>query len=169
MYLLDTHIILELRKAKSGQTDKGLTRWAGGVARQNLFMSALSLIELETHVTQLTARDKVAGTVLRGWLDTQVMTAFDGHILPVDAAVAKKRAHLAISDSRDALMAATASVHGLVLVTRNAATYKASRIKTFNPWGYTPEITPDTGEDSADWRQMARTGPMWFRNLFLRF
>ncbi|WAC47952.1 PIN domain-containing protein [Asticcacaulis sp. SL142] len=166
MYLLDTHIILELRKAKSGQTDKGLTTWAGSVARQNLFMSALSLIELETHVTQLTTRDKLAGAALRGWLDHQVMTAFDGHILSVDAAVAKKRAHLAISDSRDALMAATASVHGLVLVTRNAAAYKASRIKTFNPWGFTPEIA---AEDSADWRQMAKTGPMWFRNLFLRF
>lgn len=164
MYLLDTDILLELRKAKSGQTDRGLTQWAASVARQNLFISALTLLELETGVVQLERKDKIAGAAMRTWLDTQVLTAFEGRILSIDAAVVKKRVHLPISDSRDALLAATASAHGLVLVTRHTAAFRSNRIKVFNPWGYTSEATDDT----ADWRQMARNGPLWFKNLFIR-
>jgi toxin FitB len=164
MYLLDTQIVLELRKAKSGQTDPGLTRWAGSVARDNLFLSALSLLELETSVSALERRDKPASLALRTWLDEQVPKAFSGHILAIDAAVVKKRSHIPLTDQRDALLAATASVHGLVLVTRNVTAFRAGRIKVFNPWGYTPEVT----EEPADWRQVAKNGPLWFKNLFLR-
>jgi predicted nucleic acid-binding protein len=106
---------------------------------------------------------------LRAWLDEQVMKAFDGRILPVDAGVVKKRAALSHTESkneRDALITATAQVHGLVLVTRNAAAFKSARVKLFNPWGYTPD--EETGDD-ADWQQVARSGPLWLKNLFLRF
>ena len=166
MYLLDTPIVTELRKAKSGQTDAGLIRWAGGVARQNLFISALSLLELEAGVAQAERRDKQAAEGLRGWLDGHVVTAFDGRILPVDAAVARRRATVAIADARDALMAATAQVHGLTLVTRNVAAFKSGKVKLFNPWGYRPD---EAADENADWREGTRTGPLWFKNLFLRF
>lgn len=166
MYLLDTLIIAELRKAKTGRTDPGLTGWAAGVARQNLFISALSLLELEAGVAQAERRDRQAAEGLRAWLDTHVPAAFEGRILPVDAAVARRRAQVAINDGRDALMAATAQVHGLVLVTRNTSAFKAGKVKLFNPWGYRPD---EAADENTDWREGTRTGPLWFKNLFLRF
>jgi len=169
MYLLDTPVISELRKAKTGRCDPGVVRWAAGVARQNLYMSAISLLELENSVARAERKDRTQGASLRTWLDEQVMKAFDGRILPVDAGVVKKRAALSQTESkneRDALITATAQVHGLVLVTRNASAFKSPRLKLFNPWGYTPE--EDMAED-ADWQQVARSGPLWLKNLFLRF
>ena len=164
MYLLDTPIVLELRRARAGRTDAGLATWAAGVSPQSLFISALTLLELEATVERLERRDKTAGAALRAWLDDRVMRAFEGRVLPIDAAVARRRARLPHADARNALLAATAVEHGLTLVTRNVAAFKAGRVKTFNPWGYAPEPT----EDDADWRQVARTGPMWLRNLFIR-
>ncbi len=166
MFLLDTPIIAELRKAKTGQTDPGLIGWAAATARQNLFISALSLLELETGVAQAERRDKQAAEGLRTWLDSHVPAAFDGRVLAVDAAVAKRRAQVAIQDGRDALMAATAQVHGLTLVTRHTAAFKAGKVKLFNPWGYRPD---EAADENADWREGTRAGPLWFKNLFLRF
>lgn len=164
MYLLDTQIVLELRRAKAGRTDPGLTNWASGVAPQNLFISALTLLELEAAVERLGRKDKPASAALRAWLDQRVMTAFEGRILPIDAAVASRRARLPFADPRNALLAATAVEHGLTLVTRDVAAFKAGRVKTFNPWGYAPEAP----EEDADWRQVAKNGPLWLKNLFIR-
>jgi len=167
MYLLDTPVISELRKAKTGRCDPNVTRWASGVARQNLYMSAISLLELETGIVRAERKDRAQAAPLRAWLDEQVMKAFDGRILAIDAGVVKKRAALGESKSeRDALVAATAQHHGLTLVTRNTAAFKSARVKLFNPWGYAPE---DEAVDEADWQQVARSGPLWLKNLFLRF
>ena len=169
MYLLDTPVISELRKAKTGRCDPGVVRWAAGVARKNLYMSVISLLELENSVARAERRDRTQAAPLRLWLDEQVMKAFDGRILPVDTGVIRKRATLNQTESkneRDALITATAQFHGLVLVTRNAAAFRSARVKLFNPWGYTPD--DDVAED-ADWQQVARSGPLWLKNLFLRF
>ncbi|MES2988307.1 MAG: PIN domain-containing protein [Pseudomonadota bacterium] len=163
MYLLDAGVVLELRKARAGRTDAGLTGWAASVPRQSQFLSALSLLELETSAARLAARDKPAGSALQAWIEAQVMHAFEGRILPIDAAVVRRRAQLPYPDSRDGLLAATALEHGLTLVTRNTAAFKAGRVKTFNPWGYTPEAAED-----MDWGQASRTGPVWLKNLFIR-
>ena len=162
MYLLDTHIVFELRKAKVGRTDPGLTTWVAGVARQNLFLSALSLLELENAAGRQERIDKAAGTALRDWIGGPVMSAFEGRILPVDAAVVRRRGQLPYSDARDGLLAATAIEHGLILVTRNTAAFKAGRVKAFNPWGYTPD------DEGDDWGQAGRSGPLWLKNLFVR-
>ncbi|HEX4737818.1 MAG TPA: PIN domain-containing protein [Allosphingosinicella sp.] len=164
MYLLDTPIILELRKARAGQADAGLAAWAAGVPRERLFLSALTLVELEGMATRTVRSDKAAGAALRGWIDNQVMLAFEGHILPLDAAVARRRGELAIADTRDALFAATALEHGLTLVTSNRAAFKGVRVKLFDPSGY----RPDQAEEEPDWRSAARNGPLWLRNLFVR-
>ena len=164
MYLLDTGVILELRKAKSGQTDPGLIAWASSIARQSLFMSALNLLELDNAAERLARRDKVAGAALKSWIDTQVRKAFDGRILAIDAAVVTMLSHLPPMPPRDGLLAATAKEHGLVLATRNAAAFKAAKIKLVNPWGYTGE---EVGED-GDWRQATKSGPVWLKNLFVR-
>ncbi|RYG87401.1 MAG: PIN domain-containing protein [Alphaproteobacteria bacterium] len=164
MYLLDAGVVLELRKARAGRTDAGLTGWAAGVPHQSQFLSALTLLELETTAARLTARDKPAGTALQAWIGNQVLRAFDGRILPIDAAIVRRRAQLPYADARDALLAATALEHSLTLVTRNIAAFKAGRVKTFNPWGY----TPDAEDEAMDWGQASRTGPVWLKNLFIR-
>jgi predicted nucleic acid-binding protein len=163
MYLLDTGVVFELRNAKAGRTDAGLAAWAAGIAREDMYISALALLELEDDAARLERRDKAAGAALRGWIGDQVMRAFEGRILPVDAAVVRRRGLLPYPDARDGLLAATAVEHGLTLVTRNIAAFKAGRVKTFNPWGYTP-----TAEEDGDWRQAARTSSLWLKNLFVR-
>jgi len=163
MYLLDTPVVLELRKAKAGRTDAGLTAWASGVSRQTLFLSALTLIDLENAAIAMARQDKAGAANLRGWTAERVLPAFDGRILAVDVAIARRRVELTLANPRDALLAATAIEHGLTLVTRQTAAYKGARLKLFNPWGYKPD-----DEDEADWRQAARSGPLWLKNLFVR-
>ena len=82
-----------------------------------------------------------------------------------DAKLSAALNHAESKSARDALVVATAQLHSLVLVTRNVAAFKTTRVKLFNPWGYTPE--EETGDD-ADWQQVARSGPLWLKNLFLR-
>jgi predicted nucleic acid-binding protein len=82
MYLLDTGIVLELRKAKAGQSDPGLAAWAAGIARQKLFISALNLLEIENAAARLGRKDRAAGLVVRDWIDQRVMPAFEGSTRP---------------------------------------------------------------------------------------
>ena len=164
MYLLDTAIVFALRGAKAGRTDAGLAAWAAGIAREDMFISALALLELEDEAARMERKDKAAGGALRAWIGGQVMRAFEGRILPVDAAVVRRRAALPYAETREGLLAATALEHGLTLVTRNPAAFKAARLRTFNPWGWRPAA----GEEDADWRQAARTGSLWLKNLFVR-
>jgi toxin FitB len=167
MYLLDTPVIAELRRAKSGRADEHVTRWASNVPAQNLFISVMSLLELEGGIAEVQRKDKAMGAALRAWIDETVPAAFEGRILSVDLAVTKRRAALPFAEGkdRDALLAATALTHGLTLVSRGLSAYRFSKVKLFNPWGYTPE-----DEDAeADWQDVSRTGPLWLKNLFLRF
>jgi predicted nucleic acid-binding protein len=164
MYLLDTEIVFELRNARAGQAETGLAAWAAGVARERLFLSAISLVELEAAVARTARSDKAGGAALRGWIDNQVLQAFEGHILPLDTAVARRRGQIPLADTRDALFAATALEHGLTLVTRNSAAFKGARLKLFDPKGY----QPDAVDEDGDWRAAARNGPLWLRNLFVR-
>jgi predicted nucleic acid-binding protein len=176
MYLLDTPVVSELRQAKTGQADPAVLTWAIGVATQNFYISALTLLELESGIAQIERKDQAQAALLRAWLDEQVTPAFDGRVLSIDAAVIKKRAQMPFADprttnsqtGRDALIAATALTHGLTLATRRAAAYKSMRVKTFNPWGFTPEAAY-ADDDSADWQQSTKAGPVWLKNLFLRF
>ncbi len=164
MYLLDTDLALELRKAKAGRTDPGFAAWAAGISRQSLFLSALSLVEIENGAGQLARRDKAAGLALQRWIDDQLLPAFEGRVLAVDTAVVRRRRELPYADARDGLLAATAIEHRLTLATRKTAAFKALRVKLFNPWGYKPEAEGDDG----DWRHASRARPLWLKNLFVR-
>jgi toxin FitB len=138
MYLLDTNIVSELRKAKSGKADAGVIAWAAGLPASELFLSAISVLELEMGVLLVERRDAAQGTVLRSWLDRHVLPAFVDRILPVDAAVARRCARLHVPDpraERDALIAATALVHELTVVTRNVGDFEATGVRLLNPWG----------------------------------
>ncbi|WP_460139833.1 PIN domain-containing protein [Pseudomonas sp. S2_E01] len=134
MYLLDTNVISELRKP---QADANVVAWAKSILAPRLFISAITLKELETGVLRMERRDPAQGSVLRTWLKRHVMPAFDGRILAVDAAVALRCARLHVPDQAnesDALIAATALVHGLTVVTRNIDDFKSSGVELINPW-----------------------------------
>ncbi|KAB0565448.1 type II toxin-antitoxin system VapC family toxin [Pseudomonas palleroniana] len=134
MYLLDTNVISELRKP---QADAKVVAWAKSVIAPRMFISAITLKELETGVLRIERRDPVQGKVLRTWLKKHVMPAFDARILPVDAAVALRCAQLHVPDQAnesDALIAATALVHGLTVVTRNVCDFRSSGVPLLNPW-----------------------------------
>jgi hypothetical protein len=137
MYLLDTNMVSELRKVRSGKADAGVAAWAERVDASSLFLSAISVHELELGVRLMERRDAAQGALLRQWLQESVLPAFDGRILPVDVAVARRSAALHVPDPhplRDGFIAATALVHSLVVVTRNVADFKASGVELLNPW-----------------------------------
>ncbi|KWU49107.1 type II toxin-antitoxin system VapC family toxin [Pseudomonas palleroniana] len=134
MYLLDTNVISELRKP---QADAKVVAWAKSVIAPRMFISAITLKELETGVLRIERRDPMQGKVLRTWLKKHVMPTFDARILPVDAAVALRCAQLHVPDQAnesDALIAATALVHGLTVVTRNVCDFRSSGVPLLNPW-----------------------------------
>ncbi len=137
MYLLDTNVISELRKAKSGKADKNLVAWANAVSATSLFLSVMTILELETGILLVERRDPTQGALLRSWLNTHVLPAFTDRILPVDTAVAQCCAKLHVPDprsDRDALIAATALVHGMTVVTRNVDDFKPTGVEIINPW-----------------------------------
>lgn len=137
MYLLDTNVVSELRKAKAGKANPNVVTWAGSVPYGSLFVSAITLLELEIGVLQVERRDTVQGAVLREWLDKHVVPAFHDRILPIDLAVVQRCAHLHVPDpraERDALIAATALVHGMTVVTRNIDDFALTDVPLLNPW-----------------------------------
>jgi toxin FitB len=165
MYLLDTGVVLELRKAKAGRADPGLAAWAAAIARQKLFISALSLLEIENAAARLARKDRAAGLVVREWIDHHVVPAFDGRVLPVDAAVVRRRAQLPYANTRDGLLAATALEHGLTFVTRKVVSFRAGRVKLLNPSG---SSAPPAGVEDEDWGQAGQAGHLWLKNLYVR-
>ena len=138
MFVLDTNVVSELRKAKAGRANPGVTEWARGVPAALMFMSVISLHELEHGVLLAERRDPAQGHVLRRWLDSSVAAAFADRLLPVDERVARQAAALHVPDPapfRDALIAATAQVHGMTVVTRNVDDFERfSELEVTNPW-----------------------------------
>jgi predicted nucleic acid-binding protein len=137
MFLLDTNVVSELRKARSGKAHAGVVAWAESVPVAALYVSAITLLELETGVLLMERRDPSQGALLRAWMNGQVLPGFEGRVLPVDAAVALRCAGLHVPNpgaERDMLIAATALVHGLTVVTRNVADFEPSKVALLNPW-----------------------------------
>ena len=137
MDLVDTNLVSELRKVRSGKADPGVAAWADGVDASSLFLSPITLHELELAVLLAERRDPTPGALLRHWLQQAVVPAFAGRILAVDVAVARRSAALHVPDPkpfRDGLIAATAVVHSLVVVTRNLADFEATGVPLLNPW-----------------------------------
>jgi predicted nucleic acid-binding protein len=137
MFLLDTNVVSELRRAGSGKADPGVVAWAEQADPPALFLSVVSLHELELGVRLKQHRDPRQGQLLRQWLDQQVVPSFAGRILPVDEAVARCSAALHVPDPRplrDGLIAATALVHAMVVVTRNVGDFLPTGVEVLNPW-----------------------------------
>ena len=137
MLVLDTNVVSEIRKIRQGRADSNVAAWANEVDSATLFLSAITVLELELGVLRAERRDPDQGAVLRRWLEGQVLREFEDRILPVDTEVARRCATLHVPDprsERDALIAATALVHGLAVATRNVADFRATGVAIVNPW-----------------------------------
>lgn len=137
MFLLDTNVVSELRKAGTGRAHPSVVAWAQDVDPAALFLPVIAVLEIERGVLMAERRDPAQGAVLRAWLEGRVLPTFEGRILPVDAAVARRCAGLHVPDpqsDRDALIAATALVHGMTVVTRNVADFTATGVRLLDPF-----------------------------------
>jgi predicted nucleic acid-binding protein len=138
MFVLDTNVVSELRKVRAGKADPGVAAWADSVDAVDLYLSAITLLELEIGILLALRRDPAQGAIFRAWMDSHVLPAFSDRIFPVDSAVALRSARLHAPDPRpirDGLIAATALVHGMTVVTRNVADFAPTGVAVLNPWG----------------------------------
>ena len=136
-FLLDTNVISELRKAGDGRADTNVTAWVAAQDATTFLISAITILELERGVLSVQRRDPKQGGRLRKWLDDHVRPQFAGRILPIDDAIATRCAQLHIPDRRneaDALIAATALVHNLSVVTRNVKDFHETGVVVIDPW-----------------------------------
>lgn len=135
MFILDTNVVSELRRRD--RADGQVLNWTDSVAKAELFISVVTVLEIETGILSLERRDTQQGALLRDWLHGYILPSFGGRILPIDLAVARRFAALHAPDrksERDAYIAATAMVHGMTVITRNVASFEQMGIALFNPW-----------------------------------
>jgi predicted nucleic acid-binding protein len=135
MFLLDTNVISELRRPQ--RADPKLIAWATRIHSDDLFLSAITILEIEIGMLTIARRNASQGAVLRAWLENKILPGFKGRILPVDVDVARRCADLHVSHrraERDVLIAATALVRGLTMVTRNVSDFRIAGLDLVNPW-----------------------------------
>lgn len=136
MFLLDTNVISELRRPDKAH--RNVVAWANAIPAASFFISAISILEIELGARLIERRDSAQGAVLRNWIDNHILARFEGRILPIDTPVAQRCAQLHVPNpraERDALIAATALVHGLTIVTRNVGHFEPTGVPLLNPWG----------------------------------
>jgi predicted nucleic acid-binding protein len=137
MFLLDTNVVSEFRKIGGGKADRNVADWSAGLRPSDLYLSVITIHELEIGLRLITRRDAAQGAILRTWVESYVLKVFDGRILPVDTAIALRSAQLHVPDPfplADGLIAATALVHGMTVVTRNVSDFAATGVTVLNPW-----------------------------------
>ncbi len=142
MFLLDTNVVSEMRKAQRAHTgparaDARVKAWLESVPASSLYLSVITALELEQGCLLLERRDPAQGKTLREWIDKLVLPTFAGRIFPVDLRIALRCAALHVPNprsQRDALIAATALVHGMTVVTRNTADFASTGARLLNPW-----------------------------------
>jgi hypothetical protein len=137
MYVLDTNVISEFRKASIGKADRQVAAWANSVPLESMFLSSVCILEMELGTLLMERRDAMQGAILRAWLEDFVLPSFAERILVVDTPVALRGAALQVPNPRsyrDVLIAATALVHGMTVVTRNVKDFKNTGVSLLNPW-----------------------------------
>jgi toxin FitB len=138
MFLLDTNAVSEMRKVRNGRANPGVSDWAQRAPAARMFISAVTVLELELGVLLAERADPPKGAVLRAWLDEGVTTAFADRVLPMDERVSRRAARLHVPDPtpfRDAVIGATALVHGMTVVTRNRRDFdRFSGLDVLDPW-----------------------------------
>ncbi|WP_338051071.1 type II toxin-antitoxin system VapC family toxin [Pararhizobium gei] len=137
MYLLDTNVVFEFRKAAAGRGDINVAAWARVAPRDQLYISIITILELDIGVLRKQRRDPIQASIYREWLISHVFPIFQDRILMIDLAVVQAAAPLHVPDprpDRDAFIAATAIVHNLTVVTRNIRYFKNTGVRLLNPW-----------------------------------
>ncbi|WP_375305374.1 type II toxin-antitoxin system VapC family toxin [Bradyrhizobium sp. A11] len=135
MFLLDTNVISALRRPDKAH--RNVVAWANTIPAASFFISAISILEIEVGARLIQRKDTTQGAVLRNWIDNHILARFDGRILAIDTAVAQRCAQLHVPNpraERDALIAATALVHSLTIVTRNVGDFESTGVALLNPW-----------------------------------
>jgi toxin FitB len=137
MFLLDTNVVSEWTKPRP---NPGVIQWLEEVDEDAVFLSVVTFAELRHGVERLPAGARRKR--LDEWLRSELPLRFEGRIAPVDGAVADEWGRLVARheaggrpiQAMDALVAATAQVHGLTLVTRNVSDFKLSLKSLLSPW-----------------------------------
>jgi toxin FitB len=135
MYILDTNVVSELRRGK--KADRNVRVWAQTLPAASLYLSVVSILELEMGILLVERRDPKQGGILRAWMDGHVLPSFSGRILAIDTVVAQRCAALHVPNprsDRDALIAATALVHSMTVVSRNVTHFQPTGVAVVNPW-----------------------------------
>jgi hypothetical protein len=135
MFILDTNVVSELRKGTKAH--RYVRTWAQALPASSLYLSAISILELEMGILLIQRRDQKQGVVLRAWMDKHVLPTFAGRILAIDTAVAQRYAALHVPNprsDRDAIIAATALVHGMTVATRNVKHFQPMGVTIVDPW-----------------------------------
>lgn len=139
MFLLDTNVISELRKRD--RAHPGVLSWADRADESAFRLSCITLLEVRYGALLIQRRDPMQGDLMLAWFERDIVTAFAGRILSVDADVALLCAALHVpgrKPDRDAYIAATALVHDMTIVTRNTRDFESTGVKLFNPWEAAP-------------------------------
>lgn len=137
MYLLDTNVVSEVRKIKTGKANPHFVQWFSNISERDIFINATILMEIERGILAKERKDFRQGVILRTWFDNVVLPTFDGKILKIDDKTAQICAKLHIPDhapENDAWIASSAIQHHLTLVTRNTADFARLGVKLFNPF-----------------------------------
>ena len=135
MYLLDTNVVSELRKRD--RCDENVAAWYTGISDEDLFLSVLTLGEIRKGIELLRDRDLRQAEVLEDWLE-DVKRHYQGRILSIDADTANawgRTYYVRNVSVVDALLAATASVHDMTLVTRNVSDVEGLGVRVLDPFG----------------------------------
>jgi predicted nucleic acid-binding protein len=131
-FLLDTKVVSEIRRGR----DENVAAWAGEAADADLYLSVLTLGEIRKGIERLRERDPGQADVFAVWLE-QLRDGFADRILPIDGRVAEEWGRLNAPAERktvDSLIAATARLHKLTVVTRNTADFDGCEVSLLNPW-----------------------------------
>lgn len=137
MYLLDTNVISEIRKVNAGKANAGVTQWTKKTSQSLMYVSVISLMEIEQGILRLERKDTVQACLLKDWFHNIVLPSFDNNVMNIDKNIALTCATLHVPDKQpanDSLIAATALVHDLTLVTRNTKDFEQIGVKLFNPF-----------------------------------
>lgn len=137
MHLIDTNVVSIFRRLD--KAPQQILDWAASVDAEDFYLSVITVLEIEQGILMKERADKAQADLYRDWLNNDILVRYEERILPVDLAVARRCARLHVPDpksERDALIAATALVHGMTVVTRNEADFKATGVPLINPWSY---------------------------------
>jgi toxin FitB len=139
MNLLDTNVLSEFRKDSYHKADPRVVAWANSQRPEQLFISVITLFEVEKGAQLMERRDQRQGLVLRAWIESKLMPAFSGRIISVDDRIAALAASFHVPNPApfaDSLIAATAIIRGFTVVTRNAGDFQYPGVTVMNPWNF---------------------------------